>query len=517
MNLHFKPILWLVGGIVIMFTLSLTIQLYRNTILLQRLADENSALIEKSEWKNAENVFLTTQNAVKGSLERGEMQKFVNVLATQRSVKGMLEFSLFNPADVVSHSSDAAFVGKTLPPDVRGILQANPGRLERCTNGAFEIYEPQAITADCLRCHTTWKAGGSGGVLLCRFSTESLAQSQKTSAASLVHIRSSQITSGSVTTLIIAGLFIVMAIVVVRKQITHPLSVVLNHLTTCSNQVRASSREITSASQTLADGASRQASSLEETSASLEELSSMTKSNADNARTAKEEARHARHAAETGTTEIQHMSQAMDAIKEASGNIAKIIKSIDEIAFQTNILALNAAVEAARAGEAGMGFAVVADEVRSLAQRSANAARETAEKIEDSITKSERGVQISLQVAKNFEEIMAKVRRVDDLVASIASASKEQSDGIGQLNNAVGEIDQVTQSNAASAEESAAAAQELNRQADVLNEALVEMQKLMAGADEPTGKVEAKPSAPPLADHRHLRPVKPALVPPGRN
>jgi ABC-type transporter Mla subunit MlaD len=140
-----------------------------------------------------------------------------------------------------------------------------------------------------------------------------------------------------------------------------------------------------------------------------------------------------------------------------------------------------------------MGFAVVADEVRSLAQRSANAARETAEKIENSITKSERGVQISLQVAKNFEEIMAKVRRVDDLVASIASASKEQSDGIGQLNNAVGEIDQVTQSNAASAEESAAAAQELNRQADVLNEALVEMQKLMAGADEPTGKVEANP------------------------
>ena len=186
----------------------------------------------------------------------------------------------------------------------------------------------------------------------------------------------------------------------------------------------------------------------------MEELSSMTKSNADNAREAKELANHARRA-DVGTTEIQNMNRSMDDIKQASNNIAKIIKSIDEIAFQTNILALNAAVEAARAGEAGLGFAVVADEVRSLAQRSAKAAHETAEKIQDSITKSDRGVQISLQVSKSFEEINDKIRKVDDLVASIASASNEQSEGIRQVSTAVSEMDKVTQSNAASAEESA--------------------------------------------------------------
>ena len=496
MNLHFKPILWLVGGIIVAFALSLVIQLYRNTQLLQRLAVENAALIEKSEWKNAENVFLTTQNSVQNSLERGEMDKFINILQSQRNVKGLLEFSLFNPNDVVTYSSDSTSLKKTLPPDVRTAMETKSGRFERLTTDAFEIYSPQAVTTDCLRCHTSWKLGGNGGTLLCRFSTDSLAQSKQASAASMVKIKSSQITSGLVATIVIAGFFVVLAIVVVRYQIAAPLSVVLDRLTGASNQVRASSSQISSASQTLAAGASEQAASLEETSASLEELSAMTRRNAENAREAKELANHARHAAESGATDIQRMSQAMDAIKEASNNIAKIIKSIDEIAFQTNILALNAAVEAARAGEAGMGFAVVADEVRNLAQRSAQAARETAAKIEDSIAKSDRGVQISLQVTKSFEEIMETIRKVDDLVVNIASASKEQSDGIGQVSNAVTEVDKVTQANAANAEESANAALELNAQGEALKEALSKMMQLTAGSKAAAEIESESPDAP---------------------
>ena len=237
----------------------------------------------------------------------------------------------------------------------------------------------------------------------------------------------------------------------------------------------------------------------------------MTRRNADHAREAKVLADTARQAAESGTAEIQQMSQAMDAIKEASHNIAKIIKSIDEIAFQTNILALNAAVEAARAGEAGLGFAVVADEVRNLAQRSAQAARETAEKIEDSIRKSERGVQISLQVSRSFEEIMDKVRKVNALVADIASASKEQSDGIGQVSTAVGEMDQVTQSNAANAEQSAAAARELEAQADVLKSALGKMTQLMEGA-KPAATPEALSDPPRTASPGRSVPIHAASV-----
>jgi len=248
-----------------------------------------------------------------------------------------------------------------------------------------------------------------------------------------------------------------------------------------SEQVTAAASQVSASSQTLAEGASEQAASLEETSSSLEEMASMTKRNAENAQKANELAKQTRTAADKGTCDMQTMSAAMDAIKVSSDDIAKIIKTIDEIAFQTNILALNAAVEAARAGEAGMGFAVVADEVRNLAQRSAQAAKETAGKIEGAITKTAQGVGISQQVAETLNEIAAKARQVDELVAEVAGASREQTQGITQVNTAVGQMDKVTQSNAANAEESAAAAQELNAQAITMKQSVAELLQLVGG------------------------------------
>jgi methyl-accepting chemotaxis protein len=235
-----------------------------------------------------------------------------------------------------------------------------------------------------------------------------------------------------------------------------------------SEEISLASGQISSSGQSLAQGASEQAASLEETSASLEEIASMTRRNAEHADHAKKLAAQTRSAADTGFNDMRDMSQAMDAIKCSSNNIGKIIKTIDEIAFQTNILALNAAVEAARAGEAGMGFAVVADEVRNLAQRSAQAARETADKIQDSITRSQHGVEISAKVAASLHEIVEKARTVDELLGQIAAASVEQSQGIAQVNSAVNQLDQVTQTNASSAEENAGAAENLNTQAAAL-------------------------------------------------
>lgn len=176
---------------------------------------------------------------------------------------------------------------------------------------------------------------------------------------------------------------------------------------------------------------------------------------------------------------MQAMQQAMQTIKSASDDITKILKTIDEIAFQTNILALNAAVEAARAGEHGAGFAVVAEEVRALAQRSALAARETAAKIEHSVLQSTHGVQISAEVAKSFSEIQGRIQELDTLVAEIAAASGEQNQGIEQVSTAVSQMDKVTQSNAGSAEETAAAAEELNGQSVMLKEAVAQLQTLV--------------------------------------
>ena len=267
----------------------------------------------------------------------------------------------------------------------------------------------------------------------------------------------------------------------ITRSTTTVLQRVSTSLSESSNQVVSASSQVTSASQTLAEGANTQASSLEETSSSLEEMTSMAQRNRDGAQKANELAKEARTAAERGVTDMQTMAAAMDAIKSSSDDIAKIIKTIDEIAFQTNILALNAAVEAARAGEAGMGFAVVADEVRNLAQRCAQAAKETAGKIEGAIVKTGQGVELSGKVAQALNEIVAKVREVDDLAAEAVSGSQEQTQGITQINAAVGQMDKITQSNAATAEEAAAAAQELNAQAMTMKQSVAELLQLVGG------------------------------------
>ena len=270
------------------------------------------------------------------------------------------------------------------------------------------------------------------------------------------------------------------AFVIIRKTsgILHRIA---NALDEGANQVAAASSQVSASSQSLAEGASEQAASLEETSASLEEISSMTKKNADNAQTTKGLANKARVTADAGAGEMELMSQAMQEIKTSSDDIAKIIKTIDEIAFQTNILALNAAVEAARAGEAGMGFAVVADEVRNLAQRSAQAAKETSAQIEAAIGKTAQGVQRSGKVAQSLAEIVTNIRRVDELVAEIATASKEQSEGLNQVNTAVTEMDKVTQSNAAGAEETASTVEELSAQAEIMKNSVSELTQLVGG------------------------------------
>ncbi len=269
--------------------------------------------------------------------------------------------------------------------------------------------------------------------------------------------------------------------VVISVGIIKALKRIIDGLTTGSQQTSAAASQVSSASQSLASGTSEQAASIQETSASIEEMSSMTNKNAENAQEASGLASSAQQTAQKGTSAMQRMSAAIDDIKKSSDETAKIIKTIDDIAFQTNLLALNAAVEAARAGEAGKGFAVVAEEVRNLAQRSAEAARSTSEMIEGAVKKADNGVDISREVAEALNEIAEVSTRVNDLVGEIAAASKEQAQGIQQVNTAVSEMDGVTQRNAANAEESASAAEELNAQAEELNNMVAELQIMVGG------------------------------------
>jgi methyl-accepting chemotaxis protein len=264
-------------------------------------------------------------------------------------------------------------------------------------------------------------------------------------------------------------------------QINRPLKHAMDQIDSASHQTASAAVQISASSQNLAEGASEQAASLEETGASLEEMSSMTKRNAENVQQVNDLAREASEAANRGAEDVKKMNAAMADIKVSSDGIAKIIKTIDEIAFQTNILALNAAVEAARAGEAGMGFAVVANEVRNLAQLSANAAKETTAKIESALSKTAQGVGITSQVAQALNDILVKTKQVEELAKDVATSASEQTQGIAQINLAVGEMDRVTQANAAAAEECASSAQELNCQAKDMRLSVLVLHRLVEG------------------------------------
>jgi methyl-accepting chemotaxis protein len=277
-----------------------------------------------------------------------------------------------------------------------------------------------------------------------------------------------------------AGLSVILFIV--TRSVVKPIKQIIAGLTEGSEQVASASGQVSSASQSLAEGATEQAAGLEETSSSLEEMSSMTKQNADNASQANTLASEAKSSAQNGSDAMGRMSAAINDIQKSSDETAKIIKVIDEIAFQTNLLALNAAVEAARAGEAGKGFAVVAEEVRNLAMRSAEAAKDTSGLIEESVKNSRNGVEISTEVGQVLEEIVTSISKTSDLVGEIAAASQEQAQGIDQVNTAVAQMDKVTQQNAANAEESASASEEMSAQAESMNQIVGDLVGLVEGA-----------------------------------
>jgi methyl-accepting chemotaxis protein len=281
------------------------------------------------------------------------------------------------------------------------------------------------------------------------------------------------------------------------NQLADNMAELVSRVKAAAGEVFRGAEEISSGNADLSSRTSEQSSSLEETASSMEEMTSTVKQNADNAGQANQLASAARDQAEKGGNVVGKAVRAMTDINQSSKKIADIIGVIDEIAFQTNLLALNAAVEAARAGEQGRGFAVVASEVRSLAGRSATAAKEIKDLIQDSVKKVEDGSVLVAQSGQTLEQIVSAVKKVSDIIAEIAAASREQSSGIEQVNRAIMQMDEMTQQNAGLVEEATASSQAMADQARLLNEILSRYQVdalLATGAKAPARQPASDPA-----------------------
>jgi methyl-accepting chemotaxis protein len=302
---------------------------------------------------------------------------------------------------------------------------------------------------------------------------------------------------GERLSLALAGLAALMGLVLsfwLSRHTVRPLYRVIDGLKEGARQSGAASAQVATSAQEVARGASDQAASLEQSSAALEQLEGMVKQNAGNATEANQVVERAAGLMKQAREVMRQSMQAMQGISTASEEAAKVVKTIDEIAFQTNLLALNAAVEAARAGEAGMGFAVVADEVRSLAQRSASAAKDTTTLIHTTLSRIKEGEGLVKRADDAYREVAIASQKVAVLVNEIAAASREQAQGVEQISTAVTQMDRVTQANAASAEQSASASEELTAQAAAIQRVVAELNTVVGLKAEGGGKPRPVPS-----------------------
>ena len=464
-----KLSLFIVGGITCVIALSAVVQNWQAKRSTAAISAQSESLLLHDEEQGTHNLAKAVQFIINESLAKGDMDVLKNVVVLQSSISGMTEFSLYDRNGVVTYSSDKSALKRAFPTELRSLLYDQVHGSSRTSGTVTEFYEPQTAQQSCLECHPRWKPGDVAGVTYLRFTTDTVERLKATFSTATRESSTSRLQTTCLTlatALLVTGAFVLMPVRSLKKTLRKVADQLSGHSEDFTNEAV----QVSKSSHVLAEGASEQAASLEETSASLEEMSGMTKRNAESAQKATELTRAACEAADRGAADMAALTSSMHELQDSSSGIAKIAKTIEEIAFQTNLLALNAAVEAARAGEAGAGFAVVADEVRNLARRSAQAAKETADKLDGAMVRTAQGAAISERVAGSLQEIVAIVRQVNELITEVASASREQSQGIAQVTTAVAQMDRITQANAASAGESANASEQLRRQAQALRQ-----------------------------------------------